>query len=64
MTFRGIRRWKSRLEPVVGDAAGDRRAEATGAVEARSGEYPDQPAVDRALYEVREAHGDILPREE
>jgi uncharacterized protein YjbJ (UPF0337 family) len=61
MAGKWLTRWKGRVKREVGDATGDRRVEAEGAVEQLSGREPDAHLLDRAEHAVRRKHGDISP---
>ena len=59
MTKRSFTRWKGRVKREIGEATGDRHVEAKGAVEARTGDTPDDATLGRAEHVVRRKHGDI-----
>jgi uncharacterized protein YjbJ (UPF0337 family) len=61
MTGKWLTRWKGRVKRGVGDATGDRRVEATGAIEELAGREPDGRTLERAEQAVREQHGDTRP---
>jgi uncharacterized protein YjbJ (UPF0337 family) len=61
MAGKWLTRWKGRVKREVGDATGDRRVEAAGAVEELAGREPDAPTLDRAHEAVRRKHGDTTP---
>lgn len=52
-------RFKGRLTRSLSTAAGDRRAEAKGALEAATGHEPDERAVGAVEHEIRRRHHDI-----
>ena len=59
MTKRSFTRWKGRVKREIGEATGDRRVEAKGAVEAGTGGKPDDATLGNAEHVVRRKHGDI-----
>ena len=54
-----LTRAKGKVEEAAGWAAGDRRVEAKGKVEAEDGHQPAGEELEEAEDEVREEHGDI-----
>jgi uncharacterized protein YjbJ (UPF0337 family) len=58
MAKRAFTRWKGRVKREVGEATGDRRVEAKGTVEARTGTEPDDEGLGRAEQAVRRKHRD------
>jgi uncharacterized protein YjbJ (UPF0337 family) len=62
MRKRGWIRWRGRVKREIGEATGDRRVEAEGAIEASLGRAPDPRELDRAERAVRRRHGDIPDR--
>jgi uncharacterized protein YjbJ (UPF0337 family) len=61
MAGKWLTRWKGRVKRGVGDATGDRRVEAVGAVEELAGREPDDSTLERAEQAVRRKHGDTTP---
>ena len=55
-------RFKGTIARAVSDAAGDRRAEAKGDLEARTGREPEDAEVERAEQVVRQKHHDTTVR--
>jgi uncharacterized protein YjbJ (UPF0337 family) len=53
--------WKGRVKREVGEATGDRRVEAEGAIETLGGRKADPGTVDAATEDIRAKHGDVLP---
>ncbi len=54
-----VTRVKGKVEEAVGWATGDRRTEAKGRVEEKTGDSPDESTIEDAEDEVREDHGDV-----
>jgi len=57
--LRAWTRLKGAFMRPISDAAGDRRAEASAALEAHTGREPRDEQLDAAEHEIRRRHGDI-----
>jgi hypothetical protein len=54
-----ITKIKGKITRPIANAAGDRRSEAKNAVEAKTGQKPEEPTLDAVEQLAREKHGDV-----